>query len=80
MTYTERMNRRIIQFIFNREWAMVLAFLGAVVLSVQSNAEVLPDDIEGYVVGPAVLLGGWLTRLRVWSGAAVAELESGESA
>lgn len=66
--------KRVIQFILNREWAMVLAFLAAVLVSVQEKAEILPDDVEGYITGGAVVLMGWLTRLRVYSGAKVQEL------
>ena len=65
------MTKRVLQFILNREWAMAIAFLGGCVLAIQEQAEILPDDVEGYVLGGLAIVGGWVTRLRVWSGASV---------
>jgi hypothetical protein len=58
---------RILQFVKQKEWVMFVAFILAVLASVQSNASILPDDVEGYVIGPVILVQGWLIRLKVWA-------------
>lgn len=64
------MNRtitRIVRFVRDREWALTIAFALSILATIQTAAEPLPDDIEPYIVGPAVLAQGWLIRARVWA-------------
>jgi hypothetical protein len=64
--------KRIKNFVLNKEWAVTLAIALGAVTALQEQLVILPDgDAKNWIMGAVVAAGGFLTRLRVWSLAAV---------
>ena len=68
--------KRLRDWVMNKEWAVVLAVAVGAVTALEGQLTFLPEgDARDLIMGAVVVVGGFLTRLRVWSNRAVEVLD-----